>query len=262
MTPHPGERLRLCILLLALVAALPQAARAQVSADYLFRPGVVTLSLFGGGIAFSDFRREAAPIDAEQRMEQRLSASTSVLAAGAVTYWFGRRWGVRVHASYAPSRLEVRMPETYSAREELREQNEPALSRLDVWMYDADVLFHIPLPIGRLEPYGIAGAGAVEYRLRTAHDEMVPEPVSLAFERGRQRRFAGVLGVGAVVPLERYRLLLNFELTNHITRTPLYEEALPELAAADPESEQRVDEVGYTSNARLIIGLTMPLFNR
>ncbi len=250
--------MRYIVLVLILLASAPRPSAAQLSADYLFRPGVISLTVMGGGVAFSDFRRESEWIDTDQAFERRISASTSVLAAGAVTYWLGRRWGVRLHASYAPSRFEVRSAESYTMVEEQREQGEPSLSRLDVWMYDADVLFRLPLSVGRVQPYGLVGAGGVEYQLRTSDGEVVPEEVDLAFSGGRKRRFAGVVGVGALVPLERHRLLLNFELTNHVTRTPLYEDALPDLAL-DPESEHRIDEVGYTSSVRLMLGLTVPL---
>lgn len=244
-----------------LFVAAPSTAHAQseVDADYLFAPGVVSVSLFGGGIAFSDFRREAEPIASNQPLERRLSARTSVLGAAAVTYWLSSRWGVRLHAAYAPSRFELKTADSGTPEEQQRADAAPPLSRVDVWMYDADVVFRIPLGLGRVEPYGILGGGAVDYRLRTAEGEMVPESVAIAFEGKRQRTLAGVIGLGAVVPLERYRLLLNFELTNHIGETPLNENALSTVAF-DPESEQRVDSVGYTSNVRLMLGLTIPLF--
>ncbi|MGH7445798.1 MAG: hypothetical protein ACREKM_13020 [Longimicrobiales bacterium] len=245
----------------ALLAVAPRVAHAQADAEYLFAPGVVSLSLFGGGIAFSDFRREAEPIASDQPLERRLSARTSVLGAGALTYWLSSRWGIRLHASYAPSRFELKTADSGTLREDVRTDAAPPLSRVDVWMYDADVVFRIPLGVGRVEPYGILGAGAVDYRLRTAEGEMVPESVAIAFEGNRQRMLAGVIGLGALVPLERHRLLLNFELTNHLGQTPLNEDALSTVAF-DPESEQRVDNVGYTSNVRLMLGLTIPLFSR
>lgn len=245
--------------LILAVAPCSTHAQSEVDAGYLFAPGVVSLSLFGGGIAFSDFRREAEPVASDQPLERRLSARTSVLGAGALTYWLSRRWGVRVHASYAPSRFELKMADAGATNQLLRAEAAPPLSRVDVWMYDADLVFRIPLRLGRVEPYGILGGGAVEYRLRTAEGEMVPESVVTAFDGNRQRMLAAVIGLGAVVPLERHRLLLNFELTNHIGETPLNEDALS-TAALDPESEQRVDSVGYTSNVRLMLGLTIPLF--
>ncbi len=249
---------RAVFLLCLLAAAPPQAARAQVSADYVFQRGTVTLTLFGGGIAFTDFRREVAWLGPDQPFEQRLSAQTSVLGAGALTVWLGRRAALRVHASWTPSRFETRSTETYTMREEQEEQQAPALSRLDVWMYDADLLFRLPLSLGRVEPYGVVGAGAVDYRMRTADDEVVPPPAAEAFDGDHQCRFAGVLGLGALIPLERHRLLLNFELSSHITRTPLSEDIMP-ADAIDPEAGDRVDEVGYTSGVRLMVRLTVPL---
>lgn len=239
---------------------VPGVASAQVDAERLFGPHVLSVSVFGGGIAFSDFRREAEPVAGDLPLERRLSASTSYLAAGSLTYWLNGRWGARLQASYAPSRFVVRRYEAPAERTHaLAADDESAMSALDVWMYDVDLLFRLPLPLGRVEPYGIAGAGVVDYRLRTADDEVVPEAVTRAFGDDRQRRMAGVIGVGAVIPLERYRLLLNFEFTNHITETPLSESPLS-AKMVDPESGDRVDEVGYTSNLRLMLGLTLPLF--
>ncbi|HEU5209185.1 MAG TPA: hypothetical protein VFU06_07220 [Longimicrobiales bacterium] len=253
-------RCRIAILLCCCFGALPQSGQAQaVSADYLFHRGVVALSVFGGGIAFSDFRREAEWLGPDQPFEQRLSASTSVLGSAAVSAWLGRRVAVRVQGAWTPTRFELRSTETYTALGESNEDTAPTLSRLDVWMYDVDLLFRLPLSLGRVEPYAVAGLGAIEYRLRTGEEEVVPEPAEMAFNGDRQRRLAGVLGVGAVIPLERHRLLLNFELSSHIARTPISESAVPR-AVPDPEAESRVDEVGYTSGVRLMIGLTVPLF--
>lgn len=253
-------RCRIAILLCCCCSALPGATHAQdVSADYLFNRGVVALSAFGGGVAFSDFRREAAWLGPDQPFEQRLSASTSILGSGALSVWLGDHIAVRLQGAWAPTRFEQRSTETYTTMGEDSEDSAPALSRLDVWMYDADVLFRLPLSLGRVEPYAVAGVGAIEYRLRTADDEVVPEPAMMAFEGDRQRRIAGVLGLGALIPLERHRLLLNFELSSHIARTPISEAAVPGTVL-DPEADSRVDEVGYTSGVRLMIGLTVPLF--
>lgn len=246
------------ILLCLLAAAAARPGHAQVSADYVFQRGTVTLSLFGGGVAFTDFRREVAWLGPDQPFEQRLSAQTSILGAGALTLWLGRRAALRVHASWTPSRFETRSTETYTMREEQDEEQAPTLSRLDIWMYDADLLFRLPLSLGRVEPYGVVGAGAVDYQLRTGEDEVVPVPAAAAFDGNHQRRFAGVLGLGALIPLERHRLLLNFELSSHIAKTPLSEGIMP-LDAIDPEADARVDEVGYTSSVRLMLGLTIPL---
>jgi hypothetical protein len=241
------------------IACLPSAAGAQDRSERLFRSNMLSVSVFGGGIAFSDFRRESAPIAGDEPLERRLSASTSFSAAGALTYWLNGRWGVRLHASYAPSRLELRRYAMPDDELRTRAADDLPLSGLDVWMYDADVLFRLPLPLGRVQPYGIAGLGVVDYRLRTKDNEVVPESVTLAFHDRTQQQFAGVLGLGAIVALERHRLHLNFELTNHIARTPLSESPLS-AERRDPESGDRVDEVGYTSNLRLMLGLAIPLF--
>ena len=250
--------MRALIIVVLAVTGLPAAAGAQASAEQFFRPHTLSVSLFGGGIAFSDFRRESAPVSGDVPLERRLSASTSYVAAGALTYWLNDRIGMRLHGSFSPSRLEVRRYGMPDAELRTIAADDLPLSGLDVWMYDADVLIRLPLPLGRVHPYGIAGVGALEYRLQTAEQEVVPEAVSRAFEDEHQRRIAGVIGVGAVVPLERYRLLLTFELANHIVRTPLSEAPLV-AEARDPESDDRVDAVGYTSHLRLMLGLSLPL---
>src|SRR5690606_31239009 len=181
------------------------------------------------------------------------------LGSAAVTAWLGRHVALRVQGAWAPTRFELRSSETYTTLGESAEDEAPPLSRLHVWMYDLDMLFRLPLSLGRVEPYAVAGVGAIEYRLQTAEDEVVPEPARMAFDGGRQRRFAGVLGLGAVIPLERHGLLLNFELSSHITRTPLSEDAAPGVVQA-PEAGSRVVVVGYTRGVRLMLGLTIPLF--
>lgn len=259
-----NPRFRVLPLMLAGLAASPATSSAQgtaeqqVTAEHLFAPGVVSISVFGGAVAFSDFRREADPIGTDMPLERRISARTSLAASAAVSYWFNSRVGARLYAGFAPSRFVERSLETYQVAP-LAAGEEPRLSRVDVWMADADLLVRLPFSFGRVEPYAIIGAGAIDYRLRTADDETVPPEVEMAFDGRSERQLAGVLGIGAVVPLERHGLLLNFELGNHISRTPLYQKNTPEQLLADPESGERIDEVGYTMNLRLMLGLTIPL---
>ena len=75
--------------------------------------------------------------------------------------------------------------------------------------------------------------------------EALPPEARADFASGARTRPAVVVGVGAVVPLQREGLLLTFELTNHIVRSP--------LTGPDGGAE------GTTSNVRLLVGLTLPL---
>jgi hypothetical protein len=240
-----------------------------VSAEQWFQPGTWMLSAQLGGAAFSDFRRtEARPITeqpASGGFERRVSARTSVSVGASAGYWIGSSWGVRAGASYVPSRFSV-----HSEEQALRRLGEPddvdlRYASLGIWMADATLVFRFPHSFGRVIPYGLAGIGIVHYRLRD--DDELPPEAREPFADGAHSSPAGVVGLGAILPLQRNNLLLSFELTNHIARTPLDDSGRGEqfsvrgvpVQLADEPSTTATDGIGMASNLRLSIGLTLPV---
>lgn len=243
-------------------------AAAQASAETRYRPGTWMVGASFGGAAFTDFQRAVvrAPSDAELGdFRRRVSASTTAAASASVTYWVGGTYGLRASVSYAPSAFSVW--NDASAQRVLDQRNggeRERYSRLGIWFADATAIYRLPVRLGAIMPYGLAGAGLVEYR--RGGEEAPPPEAAARFAEGRWRSAAAVFGVGAAVPLQRYDMLLNFELTNHLTRTPLNEEARGEWVELggvpvqlDREADRGDDGIGATSHLRLVIGLTLPL---
>ncbi len=244
----------------ALLMCAPSGANAQATAEAMFEPGTITLSATLGGVAFTDFRRTEArassAIPGEEGMERRLSAQTSLAFGAGAGVWIGRSWGLRVEGSYAPTRFDIDIvSEDGSAGTQQMEG-----AGLDVWTTEAHLIFRLPFGIDRLVPYGLVGGGAAFYDVR-GDDEAIPFEARDSFARGSRTRFAGVFGLGAVLPLERYGLLLRFELTDLMTRTPVASGAMGTFEAED--GNQHVAESdrsdGMTSHVRFNIGLTLPI---
>lgn len=253
-------------------AATPQAAgrtaAVRPSAEQWFRSGMWLLTAHVGGAAFTDFQRaQARPLTGAADLgdfERRVSATTSVAIGGTATYWVGTSWGLRVGGAYVPSRFSVHTGQ--HARRVLadRADGEEKYASLGIWLADATVMFRFPHMLGRIVPYGLAGAGAVHYRVRG--DEDLPAEARAGFADGGRSSPAAVFGVGAVLPLQSNNLLLSFELTNHLARTPLDDAGRGEwidmagvpvqVAGGEPSD---TDNIGMTSNLRLSLGLTLPV---
>jgi hypothetical protein len=237
----------------------PVPLDAQTVADPLFRSRVLAIGLAGGGAAFSDFQRAEA-LAGGAEFERRVSAQTTVALSATLTYWISRHWGVRAHGSFSPSRFVLRTTEVPLLLDE-----EPAMfARLGVFMADADVLFRVPVVFGRVAPYGIVGTGIVEYRADPGTRDPLPAEASESFDGGAQRRWAAVFGGGAVIPLERHSFYLTFELTNHLTRSPVDAPAAGPAENGtlilDPDGWRDDDDgAGLTSHVRLMVGVTLPM---
>jgi hypothetical protein len=243
-------------LIAVLLAGTALPLHGQSVAERLFRRNVLTLGLGAGGAAFSDFQRAQAVANGEV-LDRRISAQTTVSFSGTVTYWIGRYWGVRAHGSYSPSRFVQRTPG------EAMGEEQALYAPLGVFMVDGDVLFRAPIVFGRVAPYGLLGAGLVEYRADPGTDHPLPAEAEETFEGDRQGRFAAVMGVGAVIPLDRRPLHLTFELSNHVTRSPVGAPStgrVGEGAIIDPDGWRDDDDgSGLTSHVRLMIGVSLPI---
>ncbi len=249
--------------LIALVAAPASAQRAS-SPDRHFDANVLTVSAWVGGAAYTDFRQGEARFGSggAADSDRRLSAETSVAFSAAAGYWPSAWWGVRLHGSYSPTRFALAFAETDPATVAVAASEEPRLARLDVWLYDVDVVFRAPVVFGIVSPYGVVGAGRVVYRAH-ASDGEIPAEASTAFAAGARGGWAGMIGLGAMIPLDDRDLMLSFEVTDHITRTPIGKLAMGSRSAADRSMELNPDGTdggdGLLSNLRLNVGLTLPI---
>lgn len=242
-------------------------AGAQVSPEHLFQKGNVAITITAGGAAFSPFQRAIEqPDTGALRFERRVSAGTTGAVGADVAWWLGRVVGVRAHASYMPSRFAVqhdRAGEDWM-REQASGEQPRSYARLSVWAADVSALIRPPLSFGRVAPYAIVGAGVVSYRPQSSR--RLPPEAEAAFTGGARTSPAGVVGVGAWVPLEKGDLLLSFAVTDHITRTPVESGEAgtwrdgPNRSSLYPDDTE--GRVRLTSNVRLMVGLTIPLRSR
>jgi hypothetical protein len=260
--------------LLVVVGLAPAGAHAQrpvVSAEPLFTAGTWMLTVEAGGSAFTDFQRALAqPTGAGTGagmpdFRRRVSAHTTATLGANVTRWVGNVWGVRAAASWAPTRFTVwNEDDAQRTFDELNGYESADYARLNAWTAGAAIVFRLPFALGRVVPYGIAGGGIVRYD--RADDADVPPEARRRFDDGGWSGAAAFFGVGSAIPLQRNNLMLNFELTNHLSRTPLDDEGLGEAfeisgvplrLAADPA--RGGDGIDLANKIRLTVGLTAAL---
>jgi hypothetical protein len=245
------------------------AGHAQQRTDTFFRSGTWMLRLNVGGAAFTDFQRATATAEENDpelgTFQRRVSARTTATAGGSLTYWVLDGWGIRGSLSWAPSGFAVwNEDRAQRVLDERQEGERESFAHLGVWFADVSALFRLPVRLGTVVPYGMAGAGVVEYR--AGDRDALPPEAQDPFADGRVRSGALVLGIGAMVLLQQHDLLLNFELTGHITPTPLSDEGVGEwfeIGGVPVQLRQDplrgTDGIGLTNNLRLTVGLTLPL---
>jgi hypothetical protein len=259
----------LCTTILLCVTATTGAAQPP-SAEPWLRRGTWLVTVEFGGAAFSDFQRTlatpAAGVGDVPKLERRISASTTATLGASVEYWMSDGVAVRTSLSFAPARFRV-WNDAEGQRALARHGNAEAAAAaaLGVWFADAALAFRLPLHLSRVVPYGLVGGGAVHYRVRD-HAALPPE-ARRRFADGDWTGPAGVIGIGATLPLQRNNLLMSFELTNHIARTPLDDEGAGEwfevagLPFQIGQGDGSADAIALTNNLRLTLGLTLPLRN-
>jgi hypothetical protein len=243
---------------------VPESAVAQ---HRLTRMGGLVLSSWAGGAASSDLQRGLALVELEgfggeqltRRFSRRLGAATSFTFGLSAAYWFNPSWGIRIAAGVSPSSLEVSVSDRETSGIPLDSilQGAHRFGSLNMWTYDAGVLVRIPLtPRGRVAPYGFLGASRVEFQASTVGD-LPPEAASFDTEQ-HPARLAGVVGAGAIIPLQRGNLALAFELSSHVMRTPAVR--LRPTLLQGQEVDVLVTGVGESvrvlSYVRLLMGLT------
>jgi hypothetical protein len=240
----------------------------QVSAEPAFRRGTWMLSAEVGGAAFTDFQRaRAQPMAGDDLpgFRRRVSAGTTATVGASVSYWLLDGWGLRGSLSYSPTRFSV-WNEAHAQHvfDQFGTEDETTYARLGSWTASTTAVFRFPFSIGRVVPYGMVGAGVVHYRL--ADREEVPAEARQKFSDGQWSGAAAVFGIGSAIPLQRYGLLMTFELTNHLARTPLDDEGVGEWfefggthMQIEHDPARGNDGVVTTNNLRLTLGLTLPL---
>ncbi len=244
-----------------------QTGQPRVNAEYLFRAGNATVTLSAGGAAFTDFQQDPARILAPvptSEFTRRISAQTTATAAATVSVWLSPTAALQVGGSFTPTRFRVTNTGVPAIGGDTPEDT-MRYARLDLWSVDARVALRPALSLGRVYPYAILGGGVVRYAVR-GDATQVPTEARAQFASGSRTQGALVLGAGAMIPLQRKRLLLTFDLTDHLTRTPLSDRAQATTVEGDGTTLEvglrGSDESGrivLTSAVRLAVGLTIPL---
>ena len=252
-------------------AGVASPGAAQVTADPWFNGGTWMFTLEVGGAAFSDFEKtQARPTGNDIELgdfSRRVSANTAGSVGGWISYWISRGWGVRAGMSYVPSSFSVWNDETAQrALDDIApESDAPHYASLGILMANASAVFRFPRSFGRVAPYAIVGGGVIRYR--ASDDAELPPEARGRFEDGSWQAGAALFGVGAAIPLQRRNLLMSFEFTNHLAKTPLGDYSDGQVfdlsgvsMQLDPDTElSGENRVGMTSHLRLALGLTLPL---
>lgn len=254
------------------VVALNAGAVSTVSAQDPTRMRGFQLSASVGGAAFSALQHseaEASWLTEDGQLERRqfarrLSAATAPVLAVGAAYWMNEHWGLRVQGGYAPTRLEVSVRDDDAEMIAVASESESSqrFRSLGVWSLDGQVLFRLPFtPRGRVAPYGFVGGGVLRYAARGR--EPLPPEAELTFGAGeRPTHAAAVLGLGAIVPLERPNFALTFELSDRLTRTPVRAVSASGIqdgtvtVMTTPATDSRV---GLTNHVRLQVGIAWQL---
>jgi len=222
-----------------------------------------------GGAAFTDFQRgQAMPVSTNSELgdfQRRISARTSATVGLWTSYWISDGVGIRAGGAFVPSAFRVWNEESAQRIiDERSGQETRSYAGLGIWMGEASVVFRFPASFGRVTPYALIGGGVVHYDSRK--DAELPPEARRQFAEGAWSGAAGVVGIGAAIPLQRRNFLLSFELTDHITRTPLDDRGRGEQfelggvpLVIDPDPGSGTDGVGLTNNLRLVLGITIPV---
>lgn len=222
--PDGGVPLRLLLAaVLACAAALPHELAGQgtpVRIGHPVHPGAITISLLAGGSAFSKLQPVTVETPGGETYPAALALSTTTTLGAEVSYWLRNWLGLRLQGSYAPGEFQLRM------REERRDSllgpdagpSDLRFSDVSAYTYAGAAVLNLPLATGRTQPYALLGAGAVSY----GADEQDARGLEAAFEGSdRSTRVAGLAGLGLRVPLREGSVALTFELTDHVSRTPV-----------------------------------------
>jgi hypothetical protein len=235
---------------LCLAACLLALAISEASAQTGIRPPRgLSLGIMGGAAAFSDMQRGSLEVSrsgsagVETRdLGRRIGAETSTVLGAYLSFWPNRNWGLRLAGTYAPTRFETIMR---SSHEDFlgTAADTGRLAGLDVTTADVQLMFRLPTIKNRVLLYGMMGGGVARYETRGG--EPVPDEAAADLGGGPQTHPAGMFGLGAMLPFRNRAFRLHFELTDHVSETP--------IARVDGVDE---DPVELTNSVRFTIGVS------
>ena len=258
-----------------LAATLALAFASQLNAQTGIRPPRgISIGFLGGAAAFSDMQRGSirvirpTPGGVEEReLARRVGAETSTTLGAYLAFWPSRNWGLRLAGSWAPSRFETIMKEAdadYAGVPTTSSEGE-RLAALSIMSADLELVFRLPTVKNRVMLYGILGGGYARYSVNTSDDPVPPEAEG-DFEGGVKVRPAGVIGLGAMLPLRNRSYRMHFELSNHISATPLEGGEGESIVGEDgtvvilPRDEAAGEErVSVVSGVRFVVGISYSL---
>jgi hypothetical protein len=262
----------LCVLVcVQALAAHAAYAQSHVSAEYLFHRGSITLTPSAGGAAFTAFQQDPAILVAgqdavSQEFMRRVSAQTTATAGLALTAWLSPLAAIQLAGAFTPTRFRVTNDATQPGIDIFGAADTTRYARLDLWTADASLILRPPLSLGRVYPYAVLGGGVVRYQAHPG-DALLPPEARDAFARGHRTQWSGVLGAGAVIPLQRNHFLLSFGMSAHISESPLsddrsraaYEDGNETLILRPDGEAEGSDGIALTTAIRLTTGLVIPL---
>ena len=252
------NRTALVLLFCACSATAIQAQTTTPPSSFTRGAWLLTAEL--GGAAFTAFQRvRAVPQDAAGlATERRVAASTTATVGASIGYWAGANWGARVGLSWSPSNFTVAHEDDTDAGLIDSADATENYASLAVWGADLSMLFRFPRDFGRVQPYGIVGGGVVRYE--HGRDAEVPAEARDMFDGGASTHAAALLGLGAMIPLQRNNLVLSFELTDRLNRSPLAGNARTlNDEGVDLDTTPAREGGDITNQLRLTVGLTLPL---
>jgi hypothetical protein len=257
-----------------LLSSMASASPANAQHNPLTRMGGLVVSVFAGGAAYTDLQRSAARVElsseagppASAEFTRRLSPQTSPALALTAGYWFTPYWGIRGHVGMAPSRFGVVVSEREAALLPVDSLllGPSHFAPVTIWTADVQVLIRAPFtPRGRVAPYGIVGAGVIRYDAGSSAP-LPPEAEPAFAQKDVPTKAAIMIGAGAIVPLQRHNLALNFELTDHIARTPvertpsrmLSQGSAIRVVTSELNDQSVAGRVRTTSHVRLLVGIS------
>lgn len=187
-------------------------------------PGVrASVTVHAGGTAFTRFQHVTleATGSPQGTYPASLSSATAASLGADLTLWFSDWVGTRLHLGYAPSSFEVRLTEEDRVEVLGDESDYQRLDYSDMSIFTAGGAAVLALPIRSsrgVAPYVLLGGGGTLY----AADERGARGLDAAFDgESIAIAFAAVAGLGVKIPLASARISLSFEITDHVTPTPV-----------------------------------------
>jgi hypothetical protein len=205
---------------------IPAAGCAQV----LQPMGGLVISGWAGGAASTSFQSVRALAEwqrangsaGQQLFSRRLGVEPAMTVGLGLAYWFNEHWGLRIQAgvSRSPLAIMVSQRELSVMPGDSGVTGPRSYGSVRILAADSELLVRLPFtPRNRVAPYGFVGVSRLHYRVSRS-EGLPPEATAFHFD-DQVARFGGIAGAGAVVPLQRASLALNFEFSSSFARSPV-----------------------------------------